>query len=264
MTANVTIPTRFWLEHNEFRQSNKYAYLKYDQACEAKTTSIPLDRWLARVGVSGPGLLIAELASQLPDGAIIAGSSVISLIDSSVPHNDIDIYFSSVSGFDELANSIRTGSVQPQSKFYGATLLGTEASPKFETMAIGSIQTWRTPVVSIHMPVLGKNIQLITMTEFKSQSHVIDTFDFTCCKASVSNSSVCCDKFTVTDVHNRKLAIDLGAHLHGTVESLVKRIAKYVEKGFRPDPSVYHAMDKRVLESVVIDNGEIVLAKSPY
>jgi hypothetical protein len=166
---------------------------------------------------------LGSLTSCLPEGAVIAGGSVMSAMDKTHQSSDIDIFFTDGEAFlntyDLLLNPPDATDAWAwrgyKTETNRADLL--THSREIRTVNFTSDNPERRP------------IQLIKMVWFNDSSDVIDSFDFTVCQFSLTKDELIFNPVSFVDLHNKELI----SHRWQAPVSIIYRIIKYVKKGYK-------------------------------
>lgn len=126
--------------------------------------------------------LLSNLIEYLPDGAIIAGGFILSVINEDKNASDIDFFFTSEEAFRKTLDLFlnRSNTDKKESWAYDGYSLkeGTDLEKSISNHSVRSITL-------VHP--IRPAIQLIKMVWYDSPEHVIDTFDFTVSQVAVDN-----------------------------------------------------------------------------
>lgn len=169
--------------------------------------------------------LLDNLIEFLPDGVIVAGGFMTSLIEAEKDAKDIDFFFTSKEAFCEFTNYILD---QKAVKSDGCWAL--EGYKLKEGCVLSGVNSYRyLTFVHPNRPEL----QLLKMVWYQDASHVIDSFDLTVAQFAVEKGG----KFTYNplsflDISRKRICL----HRLQFCASTLRRIIKYSKKGFYACP----------------------------
>lgn len=175
--------------------------------------------------------LFQNLVQHLPDGAILAGGFVTSVLLNEQTSKDIDIFFTSESAFYNTIKLIQNaatisatteGDDKPWS-FSGYTLKDAD---KIDLEKLGD-----TRFVTFEHPKRPA-LQLLRMVWYTDATHVIDTFDLTIVQFAATKDGFVFNPISFLDLSRKRIVL----HRMQFPASTVRRIIKYSQKGFYACP----------------------------
>ncbi len=168
--------------------------------------------------------LLDNLVEALPDGCIIAGGFMTTVIENEKEAGDIDFFFTSAKAFTDLFNLIVDQKRCKEEGFW--SLEGYALDPKHGKLTEETISSLRY-VNFIHptRPAL----QLIKMVFFTDVNSVIDSFDLTIAQFAIDNTGyLTYNPVSFLDISRKRLCL----HTLQFPVSTIRRIIKYSKKGF--------------------------------
>ncbi len=177
-----------------------------------------------------------SMATHLPEGAVLAGSFVASLINPAHRPSDIDIFFTSgeafIDTYELLCNPPDADDAWAL-KGYKPNIPIQDILEKSKSIRLVNFE---------HPDPTRLPIQLIKMVWYESAAHVIDSFDFTVTQFAVDNHILTMNPASVYDLFKNNLVINRHQF---PMESLY-RLVKYSKKGYSASPKTY----KRLVDDI--------------
>lgn len=105
---------------------------------------------------------------------------------------------------------------------------------------LGHLTTLVVPVPNRYRPDAPDQlkVQLVTKQSYRSMQELVDSFDFTCTQFAWDGRTGVSGTHAVFDAQNKVLRL----HRLTFPVSTIKRIAKYVNRGYTPAPGMYRAV----------------------
>lgn len=172
--------------------------------------------------------LFENLVEFLPDGAIIAGGFVTSVLLEDDKAHDIDFFFTSQKAFNEMIDYLLSDDEKVKKSdgawaYMGYTLKDAD---KIDLEHLGNTRF----VTFVHpkRPAL----QLLRMVWYDSPEHVIDTFDLSVVQFAATPNKLTYNPAAFLDLSRKRLVL----HRIQFPASTLRRIIKYSHKGFYACP----------------------------
>lgn len=203
------------------RTSTQYARLPF---------SVLTDRGLR-------GEALEEFTKHIPEGAIVAGGYMTSLMQDDDQAKDLDIFFTSESAFTGFQKKVE------RDAYFG----GYEIEPAHQkALAEGKSETLRF-VKYVH-PTLPP-LQLIKLAWYESAEHVIDTFDLTVAQVAADREGVVVNPLAIFDIARKRIVL----HRMNFPASTLRRVIKYADKGYYACPGSLAKIAEAVYETILED-----------
>lgn len=195
---------------------------------------------------------ISAVLNSLPYYAVISGSAAMACVDNSIAYSDIDVFMMTRArpeGISRYLSDIRSIPV-----FANATIeyvnkpMGTLLKHGLELSSSDS------NLYSIYAPKINKTIQLIKSPAMTPQE-VIHAFDYVAPKVALCADGVAIvHKNAIAEIKSKTLSISC-KYTDGP--ALMRRLVKYMGKGFTPNLSFYHDAGIAINNSYVSTNNEV-------
>jgi len=171
--------------------------------------------------------LLDNLVEFLPNGAIIAGGFLTSVITEEDKSKDVDFFFASEQAFrDIIALLLKDAAFHKENgswAYDGYTIKG-DKMPDLDKLGDIRYLVFEHPT----RPAL----QLLRMVWYDSPEHVIDTFDLTIVQFAVTRAGLVYNPVSWIDLSRKRLVL----HRMQFPASTLRRIIKYAHKGFYACP----------------------------
>lgn len=197
---------------------------------------------------------ITEVLS-LDKDIIIAGSSVIKLIDNSVESDDIDIYFNSTTHARDFISKLHELAQNDSHLVAGGAVCTLDTGQSLvRDVYDGRLMDLvnRVPYLNIYLPNIGKKIQLITTMGFNSAEHVLNTYDMYHCKVGISGGMLVMHQHAMMLIYKRQIVLD--RNVAQPASKVMSRVMKYVKRGFTLPENQFGAID--IMTNSYYENGE--------
>jgi hypothetical protein len=192
---------------------------------ETKYAQMPLFKTLGDRGISNR--LLDSLLEFLPDGAVIAGGFMTSVMQGDKLAKDVDIFFTSAKAFDETCQLFLNPPEDEEAWAYHDYKL--DPSTDLDAFSSNNGQAFRF-LKFVHPTRLP--VQLVKLVWYDSPEHVIDSFDFTVAQFAASGTSLYCNPLSVFDLAKKRLVL----HRIQFPASTLRRLIKYTHKGYYACP----------------------------
>ena len=173
--------------------------------------------------------LLDNLIEHLPDGAIIAGGFMTTVLLDERDAKDIDVFFTSESAFRAMVAKL-TAPVEDNSDawaYQGYTIKGGKL-PDLDKLGDTRFLVFEHP----KRPAL----QLLRMVWYDSPAHVIDTFDITVSQFAADKTGLTFNPLAWIDLSRKRIVL----HRLQFPSSSLRRLIKYAAKGFYACPGPLH------------------------
>ncbi len=221
-------------------------YLKHNCPAHYSLTST-MYHSVALKDLAGPRNIfnkeLDSLTKYLPDGAVLAGSFITSLIDRNRKPTDIDIFFTSGAAFIDTYELL----CNPPDADDAWALKGYKPDISREDIKARSAAI---RLVNFEHP--GKSrlpIQLVKLVWYESVEHVIDSFDFTVTQFAVNNGVLTMNPMSIIDLFKNNLII----HRHQFPMESIYRLVKYSKKRYNVPPKTYQRLVDDIRSAVEMD-----------
>ena len=172
--------------------------------------------------------LLESLVAGLPEGAIIAGGFMTSVIMEEDKAKDIDIFFTSAASFVATVNLLLNPPEGEEDDdmwaWRGYELKGGED-------ALKGVNQCRY-LTFVHSKGKRPDIQLLRMVWYDSAEHVIDSFDLTIAQFACDKNGIIYRPTAFLDLARKRII----SHRIQFAASTLRRIIKYAHKGFYACP----------------------------
>lgn len=175
------------------------------------------------------GAVYTDAAAALVSrGAILAGSSVASMVTHAFDFNDYDLFFTNSESFVDTYNMlVSLSNSDPENHPLAGYKCIDIIDPNNMAPSISKLHT-----VNFVSRVKGrKPIQLVKSYWFNDQEHVIKSFDITAVQFSMTSETLSFNPLGVLDVVNKRINLmrsDQAPHV------TMARVIKYSERGLAP------------------------------
>lgn len=171
--------------------------------------------------------LLDNLIEHLPDGVIVAGGFLTSVLTEEDKSKDVDLFFTSEDAFratvDLLTSSPDAHKERGSWSLEGYTIKGG-AMPDLNKLGEQRYLTFEHP----SRPAL----QLLRMVWYDSPEHVIDTFDLTIVQFAASRAGLVYNPASFLDLSRKRIVL----HRMQFPASTLRRVIKYAHKGYYACP----------------------------
>lgn len=177
--------------------------------------------------------LMDSLLAGLPDGAVIAGGFMTSVLLEEATAKDIDVFFLHKEAFAATVNLLLNPEEVPTKEdgekdnlwaWRGYELKGGED-------ALNGVNNCRF-LTFIHTKGTRPDIQLLRMVWYEDAEHVIDSFDLTIAQIALSKRGITYRPSGLMDLVRKRLV----SHRVQFPASTLRRVVKYAHKGFYACP----------------------------
>lgn len=171
--------------------------------------------------------LLDNLVSSLPQGAIIAGGFVASLLrGGDIKVGDIDIFFTNTTAYEQTYQMFINPPEDRNAwsiREYNPSITWDELRNKSEQVRLVKFSSDNPERIPI---------QLIKMVWYNSAEHVIDSFDFTVCQFAIDGPDLIYNPLSLLDLAANRIV----SHRHHYPADTLYRLIKYAKKGFNIPP----------------------------
>ncbi len=164
--------------------------------------------------------LLDGLLEGLPDGVIIAGGFMTTVIDKEKDASDIDFFFTSAQAFVNFTNLLLNPPLDLWA-YQGYKLKeGTSLLDVNKVRYLTFTHATRPP------------LQLLRMVWYTDPTHICDSFDLTVAQFAVDNKAFYFNPISFLDLSRKRLVL----HRMQFCASTLRRVIKYSKKGFYACP----------------------------
>lgn len=206
--------------------------------------------------------LLTSLAAAMPDGTIIAGSFMTSVMSNNTEAKDIDLFFTSPVSFGLAVNILLNPEDVDGFDFEKEEHWAVEGY-KLDTASEKSFaENYGSPFVTKDTRFLKfvhphrPPIQLIKLAWYDNAEHVIDSFDLTVSQFAYdcATDELVCNPMSIMDLMGKKLVL----HRMQFPSSTLRRIIKYTHKGFYACPGSLARVAEEVAAKIEQEDREYV------
>lgn len=188
---------------------------------ETAYVKLPLNKTLNDRGISNR--LFDSFIEYLPEGAIIAGGFMTSLMQEDKHAQDVDFFFTSNEGFEKTCEMFLSPPVDEEAWAYQGYKLAEDFDIESFNKSKGHITRFLKFVHPTRLPV-----QLVKLVWYDSPEHVIDSFDFTIAQFAADCNHLYTNPLSVFDLARKRLVL----HRIQFPASTLRRLIKYTSKGY--------------------------------
>ncbi len=167
------------------------------------------------------------MIEHLPDGAIIAGGFLTSVISEEDKSKDVDFFFTSEAAFRATITALTQDAALHKEDgswaYAGYTIKGGKM-PDLDNLGEARFLTFEHPT----RPAL----QLLRMVWYDSPEHVIDTFDLTIVQWAATRAGLVFNPVAWLDLARKRIVL----HRLQFAASTLRRLIKYAHKGYYACP----------------------------
>jgi hypothetical protein len=177
-----------------------------------------------------------KLLPLLPEGAWIAGGFLRAMIageDDAM--GDIDFFFGSSGAFDNTLQMIKRPTAETKSAF------GYYSMTDYEE----PIEKLRTIDFKNDLMVGRPAIQLVKLWWYNDPTHVIDQFDLSVCQLAIDKERIYFGPNTFEDIKAKTIRVHRNT---GSALSLLNRLLKYKEKGYKVSTELFNQVETAAIE----------------
>jgi hypothetical protein len=211
---------------------------------DAKYVRLPLLKTLGDRGIENE--LFNSLYEYLPDGAIIAGGFMTSLMQGDKQANDVDFFFTSAKAFKETAELFLNPPADTEAWAYQGYTLDPSTDTDLFDKNPGLVRFLKF----VHPKRLP--VQLVKLVWYDNAEHVVDSFDFTVAQfAADSNGDLVFNPLSIFDLARKKLVL----HRIQFPASTLRRLIKYTNKGYYACPGSLEKIAEESAKAITEDEG---------
>lgn len=171
--------------------------------------------------------LLDNLVEHLPDGVIVAGGFLTSVIAEEDKSKDVDLFFTSEEAFRATVALLSESEAQHNERgswSLGGYMIKGGVMPDLDKLGEQRYLTFEHP----SRPAL----QLLRMVWYDSPEHVIDTFDLTIVQFAASRAGLIYNPTAWLDLSRQRIVL----HRMQFPASTLRRVIKYAHKGYYACP----------------------------
>lgn len=182
--------------------------------------------------------LFDNLREYLPEGAVIAGGFMTSVLQDDKNASDIDVFFTSEKAFRETMNLLN----DPPEEAWGWSGYKLDTDLDVNSQSLRFVK-W------VHVDGKRPPIQLVKIVWYEDPTHVIDSFDLTIAQVAATSDALWVNPLTPMDLVRKRIVL----HRMQFPASTLRRLIKYAQKGYYACPGALARIAEEIATAVAND-----------